>query len=76
MPAMSKMDKANGLVEFGAFGMPQMGLTGQARITGDHQVEVMVKRGSVFVPLKAESEADLFTTNLAVRLAELEKKVQ
>ena len=76
LPAMSNMDKANGVVEFGAFGTPEMGLTAQARVRSDNQVEITVKRGSMFVPIKAESPADTFKTNLLERLEILERKAQ
>jgi hypothetical protein len=48
LPVMTKMDKANGLVEFGSFEQPNLGLSAQVRVTPDNQLEIVVKRGSCF----------------------------
>ena len=44
LPAMTKMDKANGIVEFGAFEGPELGVTAQVRIRPDQQLEIVIKR--------------------------------
>ena len=76
LPVMTKMDKADGLVEFGGFEQPELGLSAQVRVRPDNQVEIIVKRGSTFFPLSADANADTFKTRLAERLSELEKSAK
>ena len=68
-PEVTKFDQANGVVEFGAFGMPVTGLTAQVRVRSDNKnVDITVKRGSVYVPLPVEETANEFTKKLQERL--------
>jgi hypothetical protein len=71
LPSATKIDKANGLVAFGAFGMPVLGYTAQVRQRSDGQLDVTVKRGSVYVPLGVDEKAKEFVTALETRLAGL-----
>lgn len=71
LPAVSKMDKANGVVEFGAFGMPELGVTGQVMVRSGHVADLTVKRGSVYIPLKADEQADKFRAAFEERLRAL-----
>ncbi len=68
-PEVTKFDPANGIVEFGAFGMPVTGITAQVRVRSDNRnVDVTVKRGSVYVPLAVEETANQFSNKLHERL--------
>jgi PBP1b-binding outer membrane lipoprotein LpoB len=73
LPAMTKMDKADGIVEFGGFERTEMGLSAQVRVRPDNKLEIIVKRGSVFFAQNADADADTFKTRLEERLTELEK---
>jgi hypothetical protein len=76
LPPMTKMDKANGIIEFGSFELPEMGLTAQVRIVSDTSMELTVRRGSAFIPIKAESQGDTFRDQITKHLASLEKPAQ
>jgi hypothetical protein len=71
LPPVTKMDKANGVVEFGGFGMPELGTSAQVRVRSDHQAEVTVKRHSAYVPLGTGKKADQFQAAFESRLREL-----
>jgi hypothetical protein len=73
LPAMTKMDKANGIIEFGSFELPEMGLTAQVRLVSDTSLEVTVRRGSAFIARKVEAQTDLFRDKIGERLAALQK---
>lgn len=68
LPPVTKLDKANGVVEFGSFGMDVIGYTAQVRQRSDGQLDVTVKRGSVYVPLGVDEKAREFVTALEARL--------
>ena len=70
-PPVTKLDKTNGIVEFGAFGIPVTGITAQVRVRADNQLDVTVKRGSVYISLPVEETADKFKSALEARLKEL-----
>lgn len=73
-PEVTKFDPANGIVEFGAFGMPVTGITAQVRVRSDNKnVDVTVKRGSVYVPLPVEETANQFASKLQERLRQTKK---
>lgn len=65
---VSKLDKANGIVEFGNFEMSEMGTTGQVRVRADHQAEITLKRTSAYVPLSVEEITKKFQTEFETRL--------
>ncbi|HEX3799308.1 MAG TPA: hypothetical protein VH413_11450 [Verrucomicrobiae bacterium] len=67
-PPATKIDKANGIVEFGAFGQPMLGITAQVRVKSEGQLEVNVTRGSEYVPLGVDKKADEFRDKLEERL--------
>ncbi len=73
-PPMTKLDKANGIVEFGGFGMSELGITAQVRVRPDNQAEITVKRGSAYIPLGADKQADAFRNQLESRLKEVEQR--
>jgi hypothetical protein len=68
LPPPTKVDKANGVVEFGAFGTGTLGYTAQVRVRSDGQLDVTVERGSIYVPLDVDQEAQSFVTALESRL--------
>lgn len=68
LPPPTKIDKANGVVEFGSFEMPVLGYTAQVRIKADGQLDVTVKRGSIYVPLEVDDKAQAFVAALESRL--------
>jgi hypothetical protein len=74
LPAMTKEDKADGIIEFGGFEGPELGLAAQVRIRSDNQLEITVKRGSVFVPMSADADADVFKNKVEARLIDLAKR--
>ena len=76
LPAMTKMDKANGIVEFGSFELPEMGITAQVRLVSDTSLEITVRRGSTFIPLKAEAQTDAFRDRITERLAAIQKPIR
>ncbi len=65
---VSKLDKANGIVEFGNFSMVEIGTTGQVRIRSDRQAEVTLKRTSPYVPLPVEEITQKFIQEFETRL--------
>ena len=73
-PTMTKMDKADGIVEFGSFEGPQLGISAQVRVLPDNKAEITVKRGSVYIPFGTDKEADEFRAKLDERLQEMEQK--
>lgn len=68
LPPPTKVDKANGVVEFGSFGSSALGYTAQVRVRSDGQLDVTVKRGSVYVPLEVDAKAQEFVSALEARL--------
>ncbi len=68
LPPVTKLDKPNGVVEFGGFTMPEMGSSAQVRIRSDKNLDVTVKRGSVYVPLPVEKIAADFRQKIEARL--------
>ena len=74
-PPATKIDKENGIVEFGDYQGPELGITAQVRVKSQNEIEVTVRRGSVYIPLGADKQADAFTAKLKERLSEAEVKV-
>jgi hypothetical protein len=68
LPPATKVDKANGVVEFGAFGRPVTGYTAQVRVRSDGQLDVTVRHGSVYVPSGVKGKAQDFVDELQSRL--------
>lgn len=68
LPPVTKLDKANGIVTFGGFGMPQLGLSAQVQVRSGHTLDVAVQRGSVYVPLGAGGKATEFRNALETEL--------
>lgn len=73
LPPVSKLDKANGIVEFGGFDGPMLGTTAQVRIRSDKNLDVTIKRGSAYVPLPVEKTAAEFKQKLEAKLHEVGK---
>ena len=67
-PPMTKLEKANGIVEFGEFGSSVTGLTAQVRVKENGQIDIVVVRGSVYVPLPVKDVADEFKRKLESKL--------
>ena len=67
-PPVTKVDKASGIVQFGAFGEPVLGLTAQVMVRPGNKVDVTVVRGSEYVALSAEQAADNFKKKLEERI--------
>ena len=74
LPTVSKLDKANGIVEFGGFEGPMLGTTAQVRIRSDKNLDVTIKRGSAYVPLSVDKTAAEFKRRLEERLQQIAKK--
>ncbi|MEJ0091350.1 MAG: hypothetical protein WDM80_16590 [Limisphaerales bacterium] len=74
-PPATKIDKQTGIVEFGGFGMPELGITAQVRVKSPVELEVTVRRGSVYIPLGADKQADEFVAKLKEGLNGAEVKV-
>ncbi len=68
LPAAAKVDKENGLVQFGAFGMPVLGYTAQVRIRSDGNIDVTVQRGSTYISRSPDEVANQFVAALQRRL--------
>lgn len=68
LPPPTKIDKANGVVEFGSFDMPVLGYTAQVRVKANGQLDITVKRGSIYVPLDVDPKAQEFASALESRL--------
>ena len=75
-PAMSKLDKANGIVEFGGFSGSVMGITAQVRVLPNNQAEVTVKRFTAYIPLGVDEQADLFRTKFEEQLKLIQQNTQ
>jgi hypothetical protein len=73
-PPATKIDKTEGLVEFGNFGQPMMGITAQVRIKSEGQLDVTVTRGSVYVALAVDKTANEFKNKIEERLRVLGDK--
>ena len=74
-PPATKIDKENGVVEFGSFGLPELGVTAQVRVKSQTEIEITVRHGSVYIPLGADKQADAFTAKLKEHLGEAAVKV-
>ena len=74
-PPATKIDKENGIVEFGGYGTTVMGITAQVRVKSPTEVEVTVKRQSVYIPLGIDKQADEFTAKLKEQLGGTTVKV-
>ena len=59
-PPATKIEKQNGLVEFGNWGLPDTGIAAQVRRRGDGTIESTVRVGSVYVAKDPEGLADKF----------------
>lgn len=57
-PPVTKIDKANGIVEFGNYEMSELGTTAQVRVRDDHKAEITVKRTSVYIPFNDGDEIE------------------
>jgi uncharacterized protein YgiM (DUF1202 family) len=68
LPAVTKLDKTNGVVEFGSFEAPASGYAAQVRRRPDGQLDVTVKRGSADGAGSAEDKAKELVTALEARL--------
>ena len=74
-PPATKIDKQGGIVEFGSYAMPEIGITAQVRVKSPSEVEVTVRRGSLYIPLGADKQADEFVARLKEGLSGAEVKV-
>ncbi len=68
LPPATKIDKANGVVEFGSFGMPVLAYSAQVRKRSDGQLDVTVKRGSAYISRDVDEKAKEFVAALQARL--------
>ena len=68
LPPATKVDKANGVVEFGTFDTGATGYTAQVRRRPDDQLDVTVKRGSADGPGTVEEKTKEFVAALDARL--------
>ena len=68
LPPATKVDRANKVVEFGAFGRSVTGYTAQVRVRSDGQLDVTVTRGSVYISQGVEGKAKEFVSALQTRL--------
>jgi hypothetical protein len=68
LPAVSKLDKIDGVVEFGSFQTPASDYAAQVRQRPDGQLLVTVKGGSTDTPLTVEHKAKELVTALETRL--------
>lgn len=73
-PPATKIDKANGIVEFGTFGMPVIGITAQARVRDDNTLDVTVKRGSVYIPMPVDPDSQRFKDAIEKNFREYKPK--
>lgn len=76
LPSVTKLDKANGVVEFASLEAPATGYTAQVRQRPDGQLDVTVKRGSPDVPGGVEAKARELVAALDVRLRQGPKATQ
>jgi len=75
-PAATKIDKQNGSVEFGNYQMSELGTTALIRVKSPTEIEINIKRGSVYVPLGADKGADQFRSIFEAKLREAEHTVR
>lgn len=68
LPAVTKLDRANGVIEFGAFQTGATDYTAQVQRRADGQLDVTVKRGSAEGPGTVEDKAREFVAALDARL--------
>jgi hypothetical protein len=68
LPAVTKLDKTKGVVEFGPFETPAIGYAAQLRQRPDGGLDVTVKRGTADVPGGVEKKVKQLVTALEVRL--------
>jgi uncharacterized protein YgiM (DUF1202 family) len=68
LPAVTKLDKTNGVVEFGSFETPASGYAAQVRRRPDGELDVTVKRGSGDGAGTVEEKAREFVAALDARL--------
>jgi hypothetical protein len=73
-PPATIIDKTVGMVNFGDFGKPILGITAQARVKSDGDLEVTVNRWSEIVPMSADAPAEQFKAKFEARMAESAKK--
>jgi hypothetical protein len=71
LPAVTKLDKAGGVVEFGSFETPATGYAAQARRRPDGQLDVTVKRGSANGAGTVEDKAREFVAAVDARLRQV-----
>lgn len=76
LPSVTKLDKANGVVEFASLEAPATGYTAQVRQRPDGQLDVTVKRGSPDVPGGVEAKARELVAALDARLRQGPKATQ
>ncbi len=70
-PEITRFDEEKGIVEFGAFGKPVVGLTAQVKISPDNtNVGIIVKRGALYVPASAEATGREFMRKFEEKLRE------
>ncbi|HSR13693.1 MAG TPA: hypothetical protein VLS90_19755 [Thermodesulfobacteriota bacterium] len=68
-PEVTRFDREEGVVEFGSFGRQVVGLTAQVKISPDNaSVGIVVKRGSVYVPVSAEPTGQEFMRKFQEKL--------
>jgi hypothetical protein len=67
-PPATKIDKQNGLVEFGSFTTSHTGITAQVRRRTDGSVEVTVRNGAVYFAKSPDETAAKFTRELESRI--------
>jgi outer membrane protein OmpA-like peptidoglycan-associated protein len=69
LPEPTKFDPDKGVVEFGAFNEPVMGITAQVRMRPDDgNVDVTVKNGSMYVKRPVDETLNRFSSKLQERL--------
>jgi hypothetical protein len=68
LPPATKVDKADGIVEFGGFEAPELGYAAQVRIRSDGQLDVTVKRGSAYISRPVDSKTEEFVQAIQTRL--------
>ncbi len=71
LPPATKIDKADGIVEFGGFETPELGYAAQVRIRSDGQLDVTVKRGSAYISRPVDSKTEEFVHAIQTRLEKI-----
>ena len=71
LPAVTKLDKAGGVVEFGSFDTPATGYAAQVRRRPDGRLDVTVKRGSANGAGTVEDKARQFVAAVDARLRQV-----